>query len=774
MPKEKTLLVNGDKIADRFTVVEFIGAGGVGEVYKVEDRQGAYLCCKVLKPKAVPSYIKMEKLETLLFENVPALPGVLRPLTLFEFDGKRFILSDYFEGVNFRTMINNAGPDQGVDMMTACQVVDHLLVILSAFPPLSVHGMLKPSNVHISNLENGMLTENSDVVITGFGAGKIVSFSKFASIQLSRGRDYYYLAPEFISQGGNVKRAADIYALGMMLFEAISGKIPKKNEISIAKIIDHINPELSDVIEKALNPQPDKRYQEFGVMRQALKDALPDLPEYIQESKRKKTDSIETEDIFSITEDDVDLADKVEELDVFEGVKAGDLDQAVEILKSHEESPSGDDQKKIETLKDQWPEEGRDPGVKSGNESEKGSSDKGDLSKSNGSPPRAKSKGDAWQWIFGAIIVLAIVAAIIIKLYLMDTGKKPVPPAPTPVKSETPLPEEPSPDTGAVDKVIEKDVSAKLEKVKGEAGGMPSADEKKITLLVEKGEVLKKSEKLIAPAENCLFGVIGEIEKIDPENRYAKGARKYIVKVFIEKANALLEINNWEKATVAVNAGLKVDKESDRLHSLLDKIQSEQRGVITGQCPDGMAFVQGGTLRMGSNSNDKNKSPGEFNYESIFVAAFCVDKHEFPNIPGRTPEKSINWKEAEALCEKAGKRLCLEKEWERACKGSNNFRYPYGDAFNPSICNTADEKGLGRKIAVAGKMKSCKSGFGVYDLSGNVKEWTASKIAAGTNAYVVKGGSWALAEKGTRCAMREFALPDETSSFLGLRCCRDV
>lgn len=803
MSKDETLFKGGDRIADRYTILEFIGAGGVGEVYKVEDGQGNISCCKVLKPRVVPSFVKIDKIETLLIDNVPALPGVLRPGALFEHEGKRFIISDFFEGTNFRTLINDAALDNGVDLITSCTVVDRILYILSAFPPLSVHGMLKPSNVIISNVKNGKTTVDSEVVITDFGAGRILSFSKFASIQLSRGRDYYYLAPEFVSQGGRVKRAADIYALGVMLFEALSGQIPKKDLKFLTDVVPDINKSLSEVVKTALNKQPEKRYQEFGMMRQALRDAIPEIPEYVPlTSKSEKKDVIETEDIFTIGERDIERTDHVEVLDIFEGVEPGDLDEAVEILNAQESPTSkdtlgqvmveqADDQKELSPVERvdgifdagyaEIPTEGQEismvDGVDAGTSLDDGDEGKLANGKTISSPPRVKTRSNAWQWVLGAILVIAIAAAIIIKFYLLDPSDKSIAPPPTPIINQTPISTTPAqPATDSIpDKAIEPaEMPDKVDSPAEKIGLGESSDEEKITLLVDKGEKLKSSGKLTSPSDDCLFSVVSQIESIDPENGYAKSARKFIVKKYTSAANELIGNRNWQKATSVVNSGLVVDPESERLKSLLARIESEMGEVVPGECPEGMTLVSSGTLRMGSARDDKQRRPGEFNNEPIFVAAFCIDKFEYPNTDGQSPSTSVTWEEATTSCKGGGKRLCSEKEWERACKGPDNSRYPYGNEFNASICNTADVKGLGRHVMVAGGMKSCRSGFGIFDLSGNVKEWTASKIAPGTRAFVIKGGSSVLRNVGTRCAMREFALPDETSSFLGFRCCSDA
>jgi formylglycine-generating enzyme required for sulfatase activity len=124
----------------------------------------------------------------------------------------------------------------------------------------------------------------------------------------------------------------------------------------------------------------------------------------------------------------------------------------------------------------------------------------------------------------------------------------------------------------------------------------------------------------------------------------------------------------------------------------------------------------------------------------------------------------IGFAEAKKLCETAGKRLCTEAEWEKACKGPTGAKWPYGGAFDANACNTENEEGDPRTLAAAGKFAKCHSGFGVADLSGNVSEWTAEKI--------IKGGSYASSDYAVRCSARKNSGGSKNSE-VGFRCCSD-
>ena len=108
--------------------------------------------------------------------------------------------------------------------------------------------------------------------------------------------------------------------------------------------------------------------------------------------------------------------------------------------------------------------------------------------------------------------------------------------------------------------------------------------------------------------------------------------------------------------------------------------------------------------------------------------------------------------------------MCSEDEWEKACKGPGNARWPYGNVFDANACNTEDDTGEDRVISPSGRFAKCRSGFGVADLSGNASEWTSEKV--------IKGGSFGRADFAVRCSARQAGTGGK-SSEVGFRCCSD-
>ncbi len=155
--------------------------------------------------------------------------------------------------------------------------------------------------------------------------------------------------------------------------------------------------------------------------------------------------------------------------------------------------------------------------------------------------------------------------------------------------------------------------------------------------------------------------------------------------------------------------------------------------------------------------------------------SFYIDRFEFPN---RTKDKSgnpvkpvakVTLKEAQETCESFGKRLCTEQEWERACKGPANWVYSYGDQYDPEMCGGGVDQ-----VYEIGSHQNCVSGYGVFMMSGGLREWTATEAGSKGNRRVVKGGLRGNPARGSRCAFAVDEAANYADTTLGFRCCLDV
>lgn len=212
-------------------------------------------------------------------------------------------------------------------------------------------------------------------------------------------------------------------------------------------------------------------------------------------------------------------------------------------------------------------------------------------------------------------------------------------------------------------------------------------------------------------------------------------------------------------------------------------------------CPRGMALVL-------------NRSCVDI-YENIVVErdasgalvphppyALLVPEHVYIAVsqPNVVPQAYISQKQAEAACSEAHKRLCSAVEWRLACGGAEGFAYPYGGERAPRKCNDSGRSpmmslhadkattGFGMTelndpllnqqpdtLAKTGAFADCKNSFGLYDMVGNLHEWTADPNGTFEGGYYLD-----THEHGDGCAYRTIAHGATYHDYsTGFRCCAD-
>ncbi|HEY9075089.1 MAG TPA: bifunctional serine/threonine-protein kinase/formylglycine-generating enzyme family protein [Anaerolineaceae bacterium] len=232
---------------------------------------------------------------------------------------------------------------------------------------------------------------------------------------------------------------------------------------------------------------------------------------------------------------------------------------------------------------------------------------------------------------------------------------------------------------------------------------------------------------------------------------------------------------------------------------------------------DGMTllYVSAGEFMMGSADADKGAVDNEKPQHSVTLDAFWIDKTEVTNAmyarcvaagacaaPNRMnsnrrssyygdssfanyPVIYVNWNQAKAYCEWAGRRLPTEAEWEKAARGTDGRIYPWGNIFPDSILLNFGENI--RDTTEVGSYPRGVSPYGALDMAGNVWEWVAdwygatyykdspSKNPQGPSSgqdRVLRGGSWGDDTRSVRAADRISHNPGFVGSYIGFRCAR--
>lgn len=146
----------------------------------------------------------------------------------------------------------------------------------------------------------------------------------------------------------------------------------------------------------------------------------------------------------------------------------------------------------------------------------------------------------------------------------------------------------------------------------------------------------------------------------------------------------------------------------------------------------------------------------------------CMDLYEWPDSNGAVARAFVTRQEAADSCKSVGKRLCTASEWRDGCQGPDKDPYPYGTKYHENHC-PAKEAAAAR----SGRFPVCRSYYGLFDMTGNLWEWTATP-APDSDFFMVAGGNWTAGNQAT-CGHAKFSFyPSVRYPFVGFRCCQDV
>ncbi len=231
-------------LGNRYEIIRKVGDGGMAFVYEAKDRLlNRTVAVKVLRPEFVDDEEFLGKFKREA-EAVASLshPNIVNVYDVGE-DGKvHYIVMEFIDGQNLKDIIKNEGT---LDEYTALDITKQIAKALSAAHKKGIiHRDIKPHNILISN-------EDRIVKVADFGIAKAVSNSTMTNIGSIIGSVHYF-SPEQ-AKGKYVTNNADLYSLGIVLYEMIIGKVPFRGDSPIAIALQHINDEIEFTQEEKVN-----------------------------------------------------------------------------------------------------------------------------------------------------------------------------------------------------------------------------------------------------------------------------------------------------------------------------------------------------------------------------------------------------------------------------------------------------------------------------------------------------------------------------------------
>ncbi len=272
------MVMKGQKINDRYQIIKSIGEGGMANVYLAYDTiLDRNVAVKVLRGDLAndEKFVRRFQREALAASSL-SNPNIVEVYDVGEDNGEYYIVMEYIEGKHLKSLIKKRG------RLTVSEAVDIVLQITSgmsvAHDSYIIHRDIKPQNILI--LENGL------VKITDFGIAMAMNSTQLTQTNSVMG-SVHYLPPEQAS-GKGATLQSDIYSIGILFYELLTGTLPFKGDNAVEIALKHLKepipsirekyPEIPQSVEniiiKATAKNPKNRYADAREMHEDLKTCL--------------------------------------------------------------------------------------------------------------------------------------------------------------------------------------------------------------------------------------------------------------------------------------------------------------------------------------------------------------------------------------------------------------------------------------------------------------------------------------------------------------------
>lgn len=271
----------GRTFNNRYKLIERVGLGGMAEVYRAEDNVlGRTVAVKVMLPQyaADPTFTKRFRQEAASAANLQS-PYIV---SIYDWglDGETYyIVMEFLRGTDLKTAIKERG---AINQRKAAEIGSQVAQALSvAHAGGIIHRDIKPQNI--------MIQPDGNIKVMDFGIARAgdAGLSQTATVLGTA----HYVSPEQ-AQGKELTGASDIYSLGVVLYEATTGKLPFDGQDAVSVAVKQVNeipappstinpnidPTLEAIIMKAMEKDPERRFKDASEMRHILNDYLAGRP----------------------------------------------------------------------------------------------------------------------------------------------------------------------------------------------------------------------------------------------------------------------------------------------------------------------------------------------------------------------------------------------------------------------------------------------------------------------------------------------------------------
>lgn len=272
------MIVKGQKINDRYEIIKTIGEGGMANVYLAKDTiLDRDVAIKVLRGDLASDekFVRRFQREALSASSL-SHPNIVEIYDVGEDDGNYYIVMEYVPGKNLKQVLKKRGN------LTVSEVIDIMLQITSAMglahDSLIIHRDLKPQNI--------LMMDDGGVKITDFGIAMALNATQLTQTNSAMGSVHYFPPEQASGKGSTLK--SDVYSLGIMMYELLTGYLPFRGDNAVEIALKHLKEPIpsirsefpnipqsvENIIIKATAKNPKNRYNNANEMHEDLLTCL--------------------------------------------------------------------------------------------------------------------------------------------------------------------------------------------------------------------------------------------------------------------------------------------------------------------------------------------------------------------------------------------------------------------------------------------------------------------------------------------------------------------